>query len=537
MFFSALLAAHMALGRQAAVELSATWDEPPFLAAGYSYWVTGKYRLDAWGHPPLSKLWNTIPLLRLRPDPKLDEMVLEPGLQSNNAYIRAFFFHNRVPAEAMLQSCRWMSLAWSIPLALLIFILARRFSNLWGAAAAVILYALSPSVLANMSLATTDGIFTFLFFSACAAFWDWERKPGGAPAALTGALLGLLVACKFYGVIVAGVLVFLAGRRALAFIISALAVLWLGDLPGGLAAYPLQLFAMSRAASGSPAFLGYYLGRFDAPAFWVYPVNFLVKTPIPLLLLLAGAFFLFLKEWKRDFFSRIPWPLVLPPLSFFFALFIISSYPPKNRYLLPLYPFVFLFCGVYAGRFIESRKSAKGRAWSLAALAGLIFWYAAGTIKMRPHYLAYFNEAAGGPRNGHKWFQDSDLDWGSEAKSAIRFIKAQGVPRAFMYTFQTEDFSIYDMKSPDLRSARRPDHPLWLGIPTTLLYREALLEKRPLFEWLMTQAPVHMAAYAFRIYDLSASPEALRLLAASFKENGDVAGAANLRKWAGQPLK
>ena len=31
-----------------------------------------------------------------------------------------------------------------------------------------------------------------------------------------------------------------------------------------------------------------------------------------------------------------------------------------------------------------------------------------------PHWMSYFNEAAGGPLNGHKWLVDSNIDWGQD---------------------------------------------------------------------------------------------------------------------------
>lgn len=37
-----------------------------------------------------------------------------------------------------------------------------------------------------------------------------------------------------------------------------------------------------------------------------------------------------------------------------------------------------------------------------------------------PHYLAYFNELAGGPRNGYQSLVDSNLDWGQDLKELRR---------------------------------------------------------------------------------------------------------------------
>ena len=46
------------------------------------------------------------------------------------------------------------------------------------------------------------------------------------------------------------------------------------------------------------------------------------------------------------------------------------------------------------------------------------------TLSVAPHYLAYFNEAFGGPANGYKFLADSsNLDWGQDLKGLKRFME------------------------------------------------------------------------------------------------------------------
>ena len=45
---------------------------------------------------------------------------------------------------------------------------------------------------------------------------------------------------------------------------------------------------------------------------------------------------------------------------------------------------------------------------------GCLLWTAASTLSVYPHQLAYFNEAAGGPENGHEHLLGSSLDWGQD---------------------------------------------------------------------------------------------------------------------------
>ena len=34
-----------------------------------------------------------------------------------------------------------------------------------------------------------------------------------------------------------------------------------------------------------------------------------------------------------------------------------------------------------------------------------------GTVRIYPDHLAYFNDLVGGPRNGHLYLDDSNIDW------------------------------------------------------------------------------------------------------------------------------
>lgn len=43
-----------------------------------------------------------------------------------------------------------------------------------------------------------------------------------------------------------------------------------------------------------------------------------------------------------------------------------------------------------------------------------LLWSVISALSMYPHQLAYFNESAGGPENGHKHLLGSNLDWGQD---------------------------------------------------------------------------------------------------------------------------
>jgi hypothetical protein len=67
----------------------------------------------------------------------------------------------------------------------------------------------------------------------------------------------------------------------------------------------------------------------------------------------------------------------------------------------------------------------------------LVAWQAAGTLWIHPHYLAFFNEVAGGPKNGWRHLVDSNLDWGQDLPGVKRWMAAHGVEKVWLSYFGT----------------------------------------------------------------------------------------------------
>src|SRR5213079_3376473 len=99
------------------------------------------------------------------------------------------------------------------------------------------------------------------------------------------------------------------------------------------------------------------------------------------------------------------WALVLV-----YATFSLTSHLNiGHRHLLPIYPAIFIACGACTYFF----RSQSGKA--VAVFAGaMLCWQIAESALLRPDYLAYFNQIAGGPKNGYKHLVDSSLDWGQD---------------------------------------------------------------------------------------------------------------------------
>lgn len=104
--------------------------------------------------------------------------------------------------------------------------------------------------------------------------------------------------------------------------------------------------------------------------------------------------------------------LLAPPAAIFLAMTFLTDINIGLRYVLPIFPYLYVACG-RLGRWSES---LPGRA-RLAARAAIGLPLAAtilSTLAIHPHYLAYFNHASGGPSRGSDHLIDSNLDWGQD---------------------------------------------------------------------------------------------------------------------------
>jgi hypothetical protein len=180
-----------------------------------------------------------------------------------------------------------------------------------------------------------------------------------------------------------------------------------------------------------PAFL---LGRRSETGWWYYfPVTLALKTPLPLLALLPVAAAV---ASRRPGAPRAEWFLWLPPLLYL-AVSMTRGINIGHRHLLPVYPFLFVAAGRAAAWALAQGAAAR------AVAAALLLWYGAGTLRAHPHYLAYFNELAGGPENGYKYLVDSSLDWGQDLPGLREFLRRSGVPRVKLSYFGTADPQYY----------------------------------------------------------------------------------------------
>ena len=120
------------------------------------------------------------------------------------------------------------------------------------------------------------------------------------------------------------------------------------------------------------------------------------------------------------------------------AVAATSSLDLGLRQVLPVYPFLLILAGGGVAACWRWRRPA-GAAVALAGIA----WVAIASVRVAPDYLAYFNEAAGGPDRGLRWLADSNLDWGQALRRLPEWLAERGISEVNLCYFGTADPDAY----------------------------------------------------------------------------------------------
>ena len=139
------------------------------------------------------------------------------------------------------------------------------------------------------------------------------------------------------------------------------------------------------------------------------------------------------------------------------------------------------------------------------ALAALCLWYAVSSIGTYPHYLAYFNEIAGGPESGYKYLVDSNLDWGQDLKNLKTYVDTEGLNTIRLAYFGSAHVDYYGiqalplpMERPDDFGDRRPEV---YAISATYL-QSGYLGDTEAYSWLREYEPFAKIGYSIFLYQL-----------------------------------
>ncbi len=485
---------------------SANWDEAHHLYDGYRVLTQRDYRANA-EVPPLVKLTAALPLLRLHP-----ALPAPSGTpQTEDAFLsgRAFVFGNG--GDRLLFPARLACTLFSLLTALLMYLAGRSFFGTLAGLCAVFLFVFDPNVLAHGSLISTDMGSACFLLAAVYAFYRFGAAPGWRWLLTTGLLAGLAMVAKFTGILVVPILLALAlaegirkrslgqlGRSLLACLgifAWSWVVIWAfygfryAPAPAGLELSPAlgpYLASMPHPGDGAKlawlarfhllpeAFLwglantrhteweytSYFLGRVYRHGPWEYfPLAFLIKSTLSLLLLLLVA----PVAWRsvqpgsrRGHGRELVFALV--PVGIYFAVVTASHFDIGARHLMPVYPFLYLVAGAAAAMLLR-----RGRGWAGLAVL-LLLWQVVTTVRVAPNYMAYGNEAWGGPLQVRRYLSDANVDWGQQLKSVKQYLDANRIADCWFAYFpdgavQPRDYGVPCKRLPT------PSGLWWFNLP------------------------------------------------------------------------
>jgi 4-amino-4-deoxy-L-arabinose transferase-like glycosyltransferase len=482
---------------------SLTNDELVHIPSGYQYLRTGNFRLNP-EHPPLIKMWASLPLLVVNP-----RVYLEPDgadqqfarftvlasiefWQRNQLRFHAIAFWSRVPMVLL-----------TLALGVLIYVYGRQLFGARAALLAVALFSFEPTMLAHGWIVHTDiaAAFGYLFFFF--TLHGYLRVSTLHRALWLGVATGVALLIKFSMVILIPMLAialvylvvkgpsFVVSRRTVilhACLMLAVVVLLLNAayyFQHPALANPESKFIVDTAPTPLAAALiteslrllskvlpTYYLfglytvfvhnhlghptsllGQASVFGWWYYfPVAFALKTSLPFLLLsvVAAGWALYTCVMDRD--KRFV-PLLVG-LALYLAVSMNSSINIGVRHIAPVFPFLFLLGGACLDRIL---KWSQGRlARGLVAI--VLGWMLVDCIRTYPHYLAFTNTLTFG-KPGWALLADSNVEWGQDIGELAKYLQARGETSlvgalsAGWATPPMYGIKVLDFAPPDLQSS------------------------------------------------------------------------------------
>jgi len=452
---------------------SPTMDETNHLVSGYAFLVRGDTRIKLNG-PILNNLIGAIPLL-LQPGLKLAPA--DDPAWDLNKYVGIaddFVWNNTVSPFRIMYLARlpFTMIGWL--LGALIFRWARERSTPTAGLFALTLYVFCPNLLAHSRFVMTDSVPATMTCLTLYSFARFRKSQRSSWQAATGIALGLALASKFSLLMLVPALAILALAVARRQLISR-TIIMLGQIfaLAAVTVWGVYAFQVAPVAAGgfpvpAPGYWGewlsarYYLGQpwpnylfgqISPTGWWYYfPIAFVVKTPLPVLILLIVALVrtALRRSWRRDTIFLLPGSLIL------FAL-LFSTNNLGYRYLLPLLPLIFVY--------ISDLVPKASRLPLRSALAALLVWQIVGTLRSYPYYLTFFNELIGGPDKGRYILSDSNIDWGQDLVGLKQYVDKHHIDRIKLSYFGIAHPTAYGLKTealPPVRTAMHDQGAWWL---------------------------------------------------------------------------
>jgi hypothetical protein len=498
---------------------SATWDETP--SFGLGHYLLRNFRWDIPGsilHPPLSFYIHSIPFFfsdshdqgiwNYDSNAKKDLHFLgSADIFRGQALLSSSSNEN----DKLLNLSRLMVVLVTLFLGCFVYLWSCALYGSSAAILALLFFTFSPNVLAHARLITPDITITTFSFIASYCLWQSLRSCSRKYSILGGVFFGSALLSKYTGLLLFPIYFILlvlwrlkenrfSFRNSLLFFGIGVLILFLGY---GFNITPyIQgiIFQLQHAEKGHCSFL---LGKHSIFGWWYYfIVAFVIKTPIPTLVLLLLSLLFFVKKFSQN--RWIDELFLLIPIGIVFTFFSIKHQSIGLRYILPVYPFIFVFLSRIVTVSIKPKISK-------VAFSLVVLWYVGGSFHIYPHYLSYFNEFAQGPDGGYRYIVDSNLDWGQDLKGLKKYMTEDGIKKINLSYFGSDSPDRYGIQYNWLPShhLRNPtpqksiSFPLrgLIGISATNL-QGVYFRNKDIYAWLKRYKPVTKIGYSIFVYDI-----------------------------------
>jgi hypothetical protein len=538
-------------------QASATWDEPIHVTSGYVALARHDYRIDP-EHPPFLRMWAALPLMAIQ-GIKLDTAVIDKTPPTAWAMEKLFDFSHQFmyvdnDADRLLYAARFMVVVLGVVLGVLLFCWVNEWLGFEAAVAALAFYTIEPNIAAHSSLVTTDFGVTCFIFGALYFLWRTCRRPSALNIAGLTAFFALAIISKYSALILGPIVVVLLAFATLRLrtlkLLTALGILALLASTSWIAIWGVYGFRYTPSASGTwlfhfqdnpmvlqrvPALAsivnwidggrllpniftqGFLLsqakaqvrgaflaGSYSTIGWWYYfPVAFLIKTPVALIILLFGGMAAYAKRWRV-------WGLegtvfVVLPIALYLGSAMTARINIGLRHILPIYPLVLLAAAAAAKELLAAKRH-RGRI-VLGVLA--LFWLLEFG-RAYPNNLAFFNQLVGGPANGSKYLVDSNLDWGQDLKPLKGWMDRNGVANINLAYFGSADPAYYHINCRYLpgspffvadQSIGLPQLPGYVAVSVTVLSGVYFDERgRAFYKALRDQDPLADIGHSIQVY-------------------------------------
>lgn len=234
-------------------------------------------------------------------------------------------------------------------------------------------------------------------------------------------------------------------------------VIGMSQLPllKGLSEYFLGVFMVFVRVEGGNTY--YFFGHVSNQATpWYFPAVFILKETIPFLfLILFASFYAFYQVIKNILMKTchsdpagageesrnkktgcsttgflaalgmtarhylqtgVTYYAMLGFILLYSYLSITGNLNIGFRHLFPILPFAYVLAAKKTFDFLKSIKTEQTLKTAKIILMVIVAWIILEPVIFFPSYISYFNEFAGGPKNGYQYVADSNLDWGQDLK-------------------------------------------------------------------------------------------------------------------------